>query len=143
MFSKKYFKTTLPYFAFLVMSLAMSSDTFAATATGLPWESPIDTFVNSISGPFALGISILGIVMCGAGLIFGGEMSAFVRSFAVIILVISIIVGAVSGLTVLFGVSSAVIGDPDLLSHPGISSALIGDSELFSHLCFKQLGSDW
>lgn len=138
MFSKKHFQTTLPYFAFLIMSLVLSGDALASTSTGLPWESPIDTFVKSISGPFALGISILGIVMCGAGLIFGGEMSAFVRSFAVIILVVSIIVGAVSGLTVLFGVSSAVIGGPDLLSNPGISSAVIGGPDLLSNPCFKK-----
>jgi type IV secretion system protein VirB2 len=42
-------------------------------ATGLEWENPFIAFYKSITGPVAFGIAFLGIVVCGAVLIWGGE----------------------------------------------------------------------
>ncbi len=82
---------------------------FAAGTTGLPWEGPLDTLKRSLSGPVALAISIIAIVITGASLIFGSEIDGFARKMIVVVLVIAIIVAANSFLTTMFGTSSATI----------------------------------
>ncbi|MCZ5870992.1 conjugal transfer protein TrbC, partial [Vibrio parahaemolyticus] len=59
--------------------------------------------------PVAFGASALGIVAASVGLIFGGEMDGFVRTLMMIGLVVAVIVGAVNLLTMLFGVSGALV----------------------------------
>ncbi|HGA7692136.1 TPA: TrbC/VirB2 family protein [Salmonella enterica subsp. enterica serovar Virchow] len=76
----------------------------AANATegggaNLPWEGPIKKLVQSISGPVAFGIALLGIIACGATLIWGGEISEFTRRIIYVILVVCIIVFAKNLLT--------------------------------------------
>jgi type IV secretory pathway VirB2 component (pilin) len=62
---------------------------------GLPWESPLQTLGNSITGPVAYGISIIGIVGAGGALIFaGGELNHFTRTTVLIVLVIALIIAA-------------------------------------------------
>lgn len=67
--------------------------------SGLPWEGPIAKLVQSISGPVAFGIALLGIIACGATLIWGGEISEFTRRIIYVILVVCIIVFAKNLLT--------------------------------------------
>lgn len=84
------------------MLLFFSADAFAASsgsAQGLPWEGPIEKLRNSLSGPVAFAIALLGIVVCGAMLIWGGEISEFVRRIIMLVLVVSVIVFANSLLT--------------------------------------------
>lgn len=104
--NKKFF--TLLSFGLLFMAMA-SPEVFAATATGLPWESPLDTLRNSISGPVAFTISIIAIIASGATLIWGGEISEFARKMIMVVLVIALIVAANAVLSGLFGTTSAVI----------------------------------
>jgi len=81
----------------------------ASTGTGgLPWETPLQTLSNSIKGPVAYAISLMGIVAAGAMLIWGGEINEFVRRIIMLILVISLIIFASNILTTLFN-SGAVI----------------------------------
>lgn len=106
-------KTFLPWLfilSFIAVSLMWSMPAHAATSgSGLPWETPLNTFKDSITGPVAFVISILGIIGCGAALIWGGEISDFVRKMIMVILAISILVFATKILTVLFATSGAVI----------------------------------
>jgi type IV secretion system protein VirB2 len=74
----------------------------------LPWEGPLTKLSNSIKGPVAYAISLMGIVAAGAMLIWGGEINEFVRRIIMLILVISLIVFASNVLTTLFN-SGAVI----------------------------------
>lgn len=74
---------------FLVLGVCF---TYASTTTGLPWESPLETIKQSITGPVAFGISLLGIVAAGAGLIWGGELSGFIKTMIYIVLVIAVII---------------------------------------------------
>lgn len=65
------------------------------TATGsLPFEGPLAKLTKSISGPVAFGLSLVGIIAAGAVLIFGGEMSGFLRTLVFLVLVIALIVNA-------------------------------------------------
>ena len=66
---------------------------------GLPWEGPLEKLKQSISGPVAFVIALLGIVSTGAMLIWGGEISEFTRRMIYVVLVVCIIVFANSLLT--------------------------------------------
>lgn len=81
-----------------------------ASNTGMPWESPLEKIVNSITGPVAFGVSVLGIVAAGGGLIFGNnDMSGFIKVLVGIVMVIAFIVCAVNILSTVFGVSSTIL----------------------------------
>lgn len=87
---------------FLILVLGVE---FALASTGagkLPWESGLKDVVDSITGPVAFGISVIALVGVGAGLIFGGEISTFMKTAAYVVLVIAFIVSAVN-IVQLFG----------------------------------------
>jgi len=96
--------------AFLA-TMAFSPELMAAGAGGaMPWEGPLTIIVNSITGPVAFGISVIGIVAAGAMLIFGGEIGQFLKSAIILVLVIALIVLATQFLTGAFGIGAALIG---------------------------------
>lgn len=98
-------KLQLVAFIALVMAVPM----FAAnTGSALPWEGAMDKLVSSITGPVAFGISIIAIVAAGAGLIFGGEISGFLKSTMILALVIGMIVASAKVLSGLFGVGAVI-----------------------------------
>ncbi|MNU06236.1 hypothetical protein D3C72_2513650 [compost metagenome] len=51
---------------------------------------------------------MLGIFVCGAALIFGGEINEFVRKIIMVVLVIALLVASASVLSSLFGVGALV-----------------------------------
>lgn len=81
----------------------------AGSAQGMPWEAPLDKLKNSLTGPVALGVSVISIVVTGAGLVWGGEMNDFVRKAIMALFAISITVGATSFINVFFGANGATI----------------------------------
>jgi type IV secretory pathway VirB2 component (pilin) len=117
-----------PYFLFTLLAVilffcaihsAHASDAAAGAGTGLPWEGPLSKIRQSISGPVAFVISLLGLIACGATLIWGGEVSEFLRRIIYLVLVISLIVFANTILTgVLFSgamvPSNTTINESDL-----------------------------
>lgn len=89
---------------FLVLLFGAVEPVHAADATagggaGLPWEGPLAKLRQSISGPVAFAIALLGIIGCGATLIWGGEVSEFVRRIIYVVMVVCVIVFANSLLT--------------------------------------------
>ncbi|UPG85910.1 TrbC/VirB2 family protein [Luteibacter aegosomatis] len=74
-----------------------------ALAEGLPFQTNADLLEKAMSGPIATIISLVGIVGCGAMLIFGGELSGFARTMVFLVLVISVIVQAGAIVRVLQG----------------------------------------
>ena len=80
----------------LVLLIALLLPVAAHAATGgggLPWETPLQTLGNSISGPVAYGLSLIGLVVAGGVLIFmGGELNHFARVVVQVVLVISLII---------------------------------------------------
>ena len=95
--------------AAVFMVFVLPESAVASTTTGLPWEGPLTILKNSLSGPVALAISIIAIVIAGCTLIFGSEIDGFARKMIVVVLVIAVIVAANSFLTVLFGAGSATL----------------------------------
>ena len=86
-----------------------SSFAYASTQGGLPWESPLQTIVNSITGPVAYFFALAGIVVSGVALVIGGDLQGFFRSAMTLTMVISIIILAAKFLAVAFGVTGAVV----------------------------------
>ncbi len=78
---------------------AHAADASAGGGAGLPWEGPLDKLQRSISGPVAFVIALLGIVACGATLIWGGEISEFARRMIYVVMVICVLVFANTLLT--------------------------------------------
>jgi type IV secretory pathway VirB2 component (pilin) len=98
-------------FLFSLLLLAAAGTAHAAGAGGgLPWEAPITTLSNSITGPVSYGISLVGLVGCGGVLIFaGGLINEFLRSVMFIILVIAFMIAAKNTMTAFgFAAGSAV-----------------------------------
>ncbi len=78
-------------FVLLVTTIVCIEPSFASS---LPWESGLSKIQSSLTGPVAQAISIIGIVAAGGMLIFGGEVSQFMKSIIYLVLVICLIVGA-------------------------------------------------
>lgn len=95
-------------FLILLCILGITVAFASTTGAGLPWESPLDTIKASITGPVAFVISLLAIIGAGAGLVFGGEISGFLKTLIYIVLVIALIIGA-TNLMSMFSSSGAII----------------------------------
>ena len=97
-------------FVLVLVSLNLVLPEIAAAATGggsLPWETPLQTLRDSITGPVAYAVSLMGIVVAGAMLVWGGEINEFVRRMIMLILVISLIIFASNILSTLFNAAAA------------------------------------
>ena len=114
-------KKTMFFLLFLV--LAIAPNVFAAAGGGgaLPWETPLQTFRDSITGPVALSIAVLAIAVAGAMLIFGGEINNFARMVCYIILVAGLLVSANNIMTTLYGAGAVV---PSWLNTVAITPSL-------------------
>lgn len=71
------------------------SGTASATATGMPWESPLDSVLNSVSGPVARVCGALAIIFLGLGIAFS-EGGSIMRKALFVILGLTIAFNAVS-----------------------------------------------
>ncbi|GHV45379.1 hypothetical protein FACS1894204_04370 [Synergistales bacterium] len=101
-------KKTSPFFVFVLAVLTLaavlaSAGTAFAAAAAMPWEAALVIITNSLTGPVALGISLIAIVAAGAALIFGGDMTGFMRTAVYLVLVIGLIVSAAGILKSLYG----------------------------------------
>jgi len=96
----------LTFLFFIASSDAMAATT--ATTGGLPYEPFLVKLTTSITGPVAFALSLLGIVVAGGVLIFGGELNGFVRSLVLIFLVIGLLVGATNMMSGVFGRSAVI-----------------------------------
>jgi type IV secretion system protein VirB2 len=82
----------------------------SSTSSGgsLPWESPLKTVSDSLTGPVAYAVSLIGVVVTGAMLIFGGEINEFARRIIMLVLVIALLVSATNIMSSLFN-SGAIV----------------------------------
>lgn len=91
--------------------LSLSSTAHAATGI-LPYEEWLTVLQESLTGPVAFSVSLIGIVTCGATLILGGgEISHFMRSMIYIVLVMTLLVGANSLMHNFFNASATAALD--------------------------------
>jgi len=79
-----------------------------ATATGLPWEGPLQQILDSLTGPVAKILGVIAIVIAGFGIAFGEAGSGMRRIFQ-IVLGLSIAFTASTLVVDLFGFSGGVV----------------------------------
>src|SRR5690349_811081 len=91
--------------AILTFMLLIPQQALAAVGTGgsLPYEGWLGDLRNSVTGPVAFTLSLVGIVVAGGVLIFGGELNAFFRTLIFIVLVMALLVGAQNMMSGFFG----------------------------------------
>jgi type IV secretion system protein VirB2 len=89
----------------LLGTLLMPEQAWAAEGTGgsLPYETWLANLRNSVTGPVAFTLSIIGIVVAGGVLIFGGELNGFFRTLIFIVLVMALLIGAQNMMGTFFG----------------------------------------
>ena len=65
---------------------------FASGSGTLPWDGPIQTLTNNLTGPVATAISIVAFLAAGAALVFGEELGGIAKKALYVVLGISMIV---------------------------------------------------
>ena len=90
--------------------IIMPHEAYAAGTAGggLPYESALTRLRASITGPVAFTLSLIGIVGAAGVLIFGGELTGFLRMMVFLVLLIAILVGAQNVLTTLFAAGAEI-----------------------------------
>ncbi len=90
----------------LLMTASMAQ---AGTTGGLPWESPMQLIAQSLTGPVAYALGLIGIAISGGSMLWGGELTEFGRRAAMIGLVVSVLVFAAPMLSSAFGITGALV----------------------------------
>jgi type IV secretion system protein VirB2 len=116
----------LGMFALLAFFLLAPQHAFATEGTGgsLPYENWMTNLRNSVTGPVAFTLSIIGIVVAGGILIFGGELNGFFRTLIFIVLVMALLVGAQNMMSTFFGRGAEIAALTDGVLHQAKVSAL-------------------
>lgn len=81
----------------------------AGQAQNLPWEAPVTTLVNSLTGPIALGIALVAFSASGWALVWGGELPDWGRKMLLVVLVVAAILAAAGFINILFPGAGAVV----------------------------------
>lgn len=90
--------------------LALTDTAFASTgAGGFQYETALETFADSITGPVAFTIAIIAMAASGFGIAFGGELTGWIKVACGIIVIVGFIVCAANIFEKLYGVSAALI----------------------------------
>lgn len=94
----KYLKMVSRYATFnnLVMLALFGSYASGVYAQAMPWDGPVCTVANALTGKLAFGLSIAAFFGAGASLVWGEELSGIVKKLLTIVVAISILVGGSS-----------------------------------------------
>ena len=94
----------------IVFAVFSAEHVFASAAAGggLPYESWLSALRNSVTGPVAFSFSLIGIVVAGSILIFGGDLNGFFRTLVFLVLVMALIIGANNMMSAFFGTGAVI-----------------------------------
>jgi type IV secretory pathway VirB2 component (pilin) len=81
----------------------------APLGAALPWEAPLLNVAQSLTGPIALSISLIALMVAGGTLVFGGVLSEFARRSCVAVLAIAFLVLGGQFMAILFAGGGAVV----------------------------------
>ncbi len=100
-----YLRSSFLWLCAILTFFMLSEHAHAAVGGGgsLPYESWLTNLRDSATGPIAFTFGLIGIVVAGSILIFGGELNAFFRTFIFVVLVMALLVTANTVMTGLFG----------------------------------------
>lgn len=68
----------------------ISTQAFAGAS--LPWDTPISTLQNDLTGPVATGISVVAFLAAGSALVFGEELGGIAKKALYVVLGVAMIV---------------------------------------------------
>ena len=127
------FVFTRPMMFYIGLALLLSiilltpQQAFASVGTGggLPYESWLVNLRSSVTGPVAFAISIIGIVIAGGVLIFGGDLNGFFRTLIFLVLVMALLVGAQNIMSNFFGQGAVIASLGEAVIHQAEAAALI------------------
>ncbi len=131
----------------LLFSLCYLPEIFASTAGGakpMPYVAWLDNLRASTSGPVAYTLSLIGIIVSGGILIFGGDLNGFFRTLIFIVLVTALIVAADNTLRTLQ--AGAEITPPLVSSSAAQPRAWLCTNSMDSHAIFYkgvEMKSSW
>lgn len=112
-------------YLFLLPGHALASE---GTGGTLPYESWLTNLRNSVTGPVAFSLALLGIVVSGGVLIFGGDLNGFFRTMLFIVLVMALLIGAQNMMSSFFGRGAeiAALGDAMVVHGQLLAAAATG-----------------
>lgn len=112
----------------LLLLFVFPHDALASEGTGgqLPYESWMANLRNSVTGPVAFTLSIVGIVIAGGVLIFGGDLNGFFRTLIFLILVMALVVGAQNVMSTFFGRGAEIAVVDGVQTLAATAMALVG-----------------
>ena len=124
-------RTTMLYIAaalLLALLLSAPQHAFASEGTGgaLPYETWLTNLRNSVTGPVAFSLSIIGIVTAGGVLILGGDLNGFFRTMIFLVLVMALLLGAQNVMSVFFGRGAEIAAVGDTVPHQSMTKAVAG-----------------
>ncbi|OFA06696.1 conjugal transfer system pilin TrbC [Duganella sp. HH101] len=114
--------TLLLFALLLVMMIPLNASASVGNGGSLPYESWLENLRNSVTGPVAFTLSIVGIVIAGGVLIFGGDLNGFFRTLIFLVLVMALIVGAQNVMSTFFA-RGAVVAMLDHHTPDGVHTA--------------------
>ncbi len=76
-----------------IVVLPLVADPGWAGGTAMPWDGPLDRIVDNLTGPFALAVGVLGLVVLAVRILFGEQFGQFARSIINVIIAIAMITG--------------------------------------------------
>jgi type IV secretion system protein VirB2 len=91
-------------------AMAALSSQLAHAGPALPWDGPITTVVNNLTGPVATGISTVAFLAAGAALIFGGDdLGGIAKKLLYVVLGVALIVFGANFLSMIGLVNSGAL----------------------------------
>ena len=61
-----------------------------AQAQELPWQGPLESIADSLTGPIARAIGVVALAASGGMLAFGGELGDFTKRIMMVVLALSV-----------------------------------------------------
>lgn len=94
----------------LLTGMAAMASQLAHAGPALPWDGPITTVVNNLTGPVATGISTVAFLSAGAALIFGGDdLGGIAKKLLYVVLGVALIVFGANFLSMIGLVNSGAL----------------------------------
>ena len=88
----------------------------------MPWDGPLDRIVDNLTGPFALAVGVLGLVVLAVRILFGEQFGQFARSIINVIIAVAMITGGAGLLRALIPNASGASYVIDATSDPSADS---------------------
>ena len=101
-------KHSIRFLLALVVYGGWAAHTYASTTGGLPWDTPLQTITNDLTGPVATALSTGGLFAAGGTLIWGGELGGFVAMCLRTVAAIALLVLGANFLNAL-GLTGAIV----------------------------------